>query len=133
MSGKNSECVKVVVRCRPMSSQEIKDDRKYAVQINTKLGEITVNNPKADAAELQKTFTFDLVYDWTSTQEQVYKETAFPIVESVLEGYNGTIFAYGQTGTGKTFTMEGKVKEKNYFLRKTFEFFLSFYRKALRN
>ncbi len=91
-----------------MSSQEIKDDRKYAVQINTKLGEITVNNPKADAAELQKTFTFDLVYDWTSTQEQVYKETAFPIVESVLEGYNGTIFAYGQTGTGKTFTMEGK-------------------------
>ena len=109
MSMKNSECVKVVVRCRPMSSQEVKDDRKYAVQINTKLGEITVNNPKADAAELQKTFTFDLVYDWTSTQEQVYKETAFPIVESVLEGYNGTIFAYGQTGTGKTFTMEGKV------------------------
>lgn len=38
----------------------------------------------------------------------VYKNTAFPIVESVLEGYNGTVFAYGQTGTGKTFTMEGK-------------------------
>jgi kinesin family protein 3/17 len=38
----------------------------------------------------------------------VYRDTASPIVESVLEGYNGTIFAYGQTGTGKTFTMEGK-------------------------
>ena len=37
----------------------------------------------------------------------MYKNTAFPIVESVLEGYNGTVFAYGQTGTGKTFTMEG--------------------------
>ena len=38
----------------------------------------------------------------------LYKETAFPIIESCLEGYNGTIFAYGQTGTGKTHTMEGK-------------------------
>ena len=42
-----------------------------------------------------------------STQEQVFQETAMPIVESVVQGYNGTIFAYGQTGTGKTFTMEG--------------------------
>jgi hypothetical protein len=40
-------------------------------------------------------------------QEIVYNSTALPIVESVLEGYNGTIFAYGQTGTGKTHTMEG--------------------------
>jgi Cdc6-like AAA superfamily ATPase len=38
-------------------------------------------------------------------QESVFEETALPILESVLEGYNGTIFAYGQTGTGKTFTM----------------------------
>ena len=38
----------------------------------------------------------------------MYNSTASPIVESVLEGYNGTIFAYGQTGTGKTHTMEGK-------------------------
>jgi kinesin family protein 3/17 len=37
----------------------------------------------------------------------VYNETARPIIEKVLAGYNGTIFAYGQTGTGKTFTMEG--------------------------
>jgi len=38
-------------------------------------------------------------------------ETAFPILENVLEGYNGTIFAYGQTGTGKTFTMSGLPKD----------------------
>ena len=37
----------------------------------------------------------------------MYDETAFPLVESVLEGYNGTIFAYGQTGCGKTHTMMG--------------------------
>ena len=42
-----------------------------------------------------------------SKQVDVYNRTARPIVDSVLEGFNGTIFAYGQTGTGKTFTMEG--------------------------
>lgn len=43
-----------------------------------------------------------------STQQAIYDETIRPLVASVLEGYNGCVFAYGQTGTGKTFTMEGK-------------------------
>jgi len=54
-----------------------------------------------------KLFTFDSVFGPDSTQLDVYNRVARPIVENVLEGYNGTIFAYGQTGTGKTFTMEG--------------------------
>ena len=52
-------------------------------------------------------FTFDSVFDLDSTQLDVYTQTAKPAVQSVLEGYNSTIFAYGQTGTGKTYTMEG--------------------------
>jgi len=44
---------------------------------------------------------------FSSKQKDVYEQTARPLVDSVLEGFNGTIFAYGQTGTGKTFTMEG--------------------------
>ena len=52
-------------------------------------------------------FTFDHVYDEMSTQEYVYENTAKHSVLSVLEGYNATILAYGQTGTGKTYTMEG--------------------------
>jgi ribose 5-phosphate isomerase RpiB len=63
--------------------------------------------PAGDTGELPKTFTFDNVFDWNSTQSDVYTETAKPIVDSVLEGYNGTVFAYGQTGTGKTHTMDG--------------------------
>lgn len=47
------------------------------------------------AAEEPKTFTFDNVYDDDSVQKDVYDETAFPLVKSVMEGYNGTIF--GQT------------------------------------
>ena len=52
-------------------------------------------------------FTFDYVYDEESNQEEIYKNTARISVCSSLEGYNATIFAYGQTGTGKTYTMEG--------------------------
>ena len=54
-----------------------------------------------------KLFTFDTVFAMDSAQMDVYNRVARPIVQNVLEGYNGTIFAYGQTGTGKTFTMEG--------------------------
>lgn len=53
------------------------------------------------------TYSFDQVYNMDSTQEHVYETTAKPAVSSVLEGYNATILAYGQTGTGKTHTMEG--------------------------
>lgn len=49
----------------------------------------------------------DTVFGKDSCQMDVYNLTSRPIVDFVLEGYNGTIFAYGQTGTGKTFTMEG--------------------------
>ena len=58
-------------------------------------------------------FTYDSVYGMDSTQRQIYDETAFPLVESVLNGYNGTIFAYGQTGCGKTHTMMGLPDNEN--------------------
>ena len=52
-------------------------------------------------------FTFDSIFDMDSSQIDVYNITAKQAVNSVLEGYNSTIFCYGQTGTGKTYTMEG--------------------------
>ena len=52
-------------------------------------------------------FKFDYVYEDTSSQEFVYENTAKSAMISAFEGYNATIFAYGQTGTGKTYTMEG--------------------------
>ena len=70
---------------------------------------------KPDSNEIPKTFAYDAVYGEESQQQTVYDESAFSLVESVLEGYNGTIFAYGQTGTGKTHTMIGdcNVKSEN--------------------
>ena len=58
-------------------------------------------------------FTFDCVYDMDATQEEVYDNTAKPAVEAVMDGYNATLLAYGQTGTGKTYTMEGFSYEAN--------------------
>ncbi len=55
-----------------------------------------VRNPKGDDREPPKAYTFDQVYDHTSTQIEVFDITAKPIIDSVMEGYNGTIFAYGQ-------------------------------------
>jgi kinesin family protein 3/17 len=76
--------------------------------MNKDTGEVIVTK---EGDEVPKIFTFDSVYDWKSEQENIFTETAFPIIENVLEGYNGTIFAYGQTGTGKTFTISGVPKD----------------------
>lgn len=61
------------------------------------------------------------MYNWNTEQLRLYQETASPIVDSCLEGYNGTIFAYGQTGTGKTFTMEGRGGDEKGIIPNAFD------------
>lgn len=104
---KHCEAVRVVVRCRPLSRKEETAESENILQIDDKLGQITIRNPKAPPDEPMKVFTFDSVYGWDSKQSDIYDDAVRPLVESVLQGFNGTIFAYGQTGTGKTFTMQG--------------------------
>ena len=62
---------------------------------------------KLDQQDNNKNFSYDCIFPITCGQNFIYEQTAFNLVESVVEGYNGTIFAYGQTGCGKTFTMMG--------------------------
>ena len=105
---KSPESVKVVVRCRPMNEKERATKFERVVTVDVKLGQIIVRNPRLSSAhEHPKVFTFDSVYDSNSKQIDLYDETFRQLVDSVLLGFNGTIFAYGQTGTGKTYTMEG--------------------------
>lgn len=94
MSG---ETVKVMVRCRPMNKLEISKNCGWCVQVDTKSHSIQLKNDK-DADE-SKVFSYDYVFPPDILQQTVYENSAFPLVESVVEGYNGTIFAYGQTGT----------------------------------
>ena len=108
MKGK-SETVKVAVRVRPMNKREQEENSQVCVDVDPTNNQISVNSPKHET----KTFQFDYVYPMSSTQREVYDQVAFPIVESIFQGYNGTIFAYGQTGCGKTFTMMGVVNDPN--------------------
>ena len=71
-------------------------------------GLVQVTNPKGDADDPPKNFTFDHVFSNDVTQRHIYEVCAAPVVEAALQGFNGTIFAYGQTGAGKSFTMEGE-------------------------
>lgn len=103
-----TQCVQVVVRCRPMDERETTRGYTRVVDVIPSRGVVEVRHPRDDpSSETVKVFTFDAVYDWHSTQQELYEETVRPLVSSTLDGFNGTIFAYGQTGTGKTYTMEG--------------------------
>ncbi|XP_017862241.1 PREDICTED: kinesin-like protein KIF3A [Drosophila arizonae] len=101
------ENVRVVVRSRPMDKNELASGAVSAIQVDNINRAITVIKPNATANEPPKTYYFDNVFDGNSNQLDLYVDTARPIVDKVLEGYNGTILAYGQTGTGKTYTMSG--------------------------
>ena len=90
------ENVRVAIRCRPAIESEGKDE--ICVQVYPEASSIQIHDRR---------FTFDRVFGFESSQDSIYIEAARSIVDSVLEGYNGTIFAYGQTGTGKTFTQSG--------------------------
>ncbi|XP_062927053.1 kinesin-like protein KIF3C isoform X3 [Mobula hypostoma] len=120
---KTCESVKVVVRCRPMNGKEEAAACEQIVDMDMKLGQVTIRNPKATSSEMPKSFTFDAVYDHSSKQSELYDETVRPLVDSVLQGFNGTVFAYGQTGTGKTYTMQGiwADQEKRGIIPNTFE------------
>lgn len=70
-----------------------------------------MENP-SDKKAPEKQFVFDSAYDGNSSNETIYGDICYSLVESVLEGYNSTIFAYGQTGCGKSHTMQGPVLSK---------------------
>jgi len=108
-TSRSNESVQVVVRSRPLNSKEKNEGRLPIVDIDIATNMISIANPAASSTNALETkpFTFDAVYDHTCEQKVFYEESCYNLVESVLEGFNGTIFAYGQTGCGKTHTMQG--------------------------
>uniref|UniRef100_A0A3P9MFA4 Kinesin-like protein n=1 Tax=Oryzias latipes TaxID=8090 RepID=A0A3P9MFA4_ORYLA len=97
-----AECnIKVLCRFRPLNQAEILR------------GDLFLPKFQADDTVIVggKPYAFDRVFPTNTTQEQVYNTCAKQIVKDVLYGYNGTIFAYGQTSSGKTHTMEGKLHD----------------------
>ncbi|XP_030136151.1 kinesin-like protein KIF1A isoform X7 [Taeniopygia guttata] len=105
--------VKVAVRVRPFNSREMSRESKCIIQMSGST--TTILNPK-QPKETPKSFNFDYSY-WSHTtpadinyasQKQVYRDIGEEMLQHAFEGYNVCIFAYGQTGAGKSYTMMGK-------------------------
>ncbi|XP_063432848.1 kinesin-like protein KIF11 [Mytilus trossulus] len=99
--------IQVAVRCRGINSSEKRQGSYSVVDSNGDKKEITVKE-RLGINPTTKTYNFDHVFPPAASQLHVYTSIVIPIIEEVLLGYNCTIFAYGQTGTGKTYTMEGE-------------------------
>ncbi|KAM9339637.1 LOW QUALITY PROTEIN: centromere-associated protein E [Symphorus nematophorus] len=99
--------VKVCVRVRPLIAREesAASENPEPVQYFWKADKKSIH--QVDDGNSTKSFSFDRVFTAEETTNQLYQDIAKPLVVSTVEGYNGTIFAYGQTSSGKTFTMMG--------------------------
>eukprot|EP00997_Jenningsia_sp_PLL12_P007726 NODE_43_length_3051_cov_51.273484_g39_i0.p1 GENE.NODE_43_length_3051_cov_51.273484_g39_i0~~NODE_43_length_3051_cov_51.273484_g39_i0.p1 ORF type:complete len:947 (+),score=311.90 NODE_43_length_3051_cov_51.273484_g39_i0:56-2896(+) len=124
IDSQENENFKVVIRVRPPLPRELQGDRPFVDIIKIpsdggELGNVLTITEHLEGEEgsrgilSSQTFTFDTVYEQSSSQETVYENTAKHAVLSVLEGYNATMIAYGQTGTGKTYTMEGFTSDEH--------------------
>ncbi|KAI1479909.1 kinesin-domain-containing protein [Daldinia eschscholtzii] len=99
MASANS--IKVVARFRPQNKVELASGGEPIV---------TFDGPDTctlNSAEATGTFTFDRVFNMQSRQVDIFEYSIKPTVDDILNGYNGTVFAYGQTGAGKSYTMMG--------------------------
>lgn len=98
------------MRLRPRNGEESVADADFAdcVELQPELKRLKLRKNNWDS----DTYEFDEVLTEFSSQKRVYEVVAKPVVESVLDGYNGTVMAYGQTGTGKTYTL-GRLGEED--------------------
>jgi len=102
--------IQVILRCRSRSEREIQENSPSIVQIDgPKTKDLTmetsmpVSSLGMYTAPPTRTYPFDLVFGPEATQSMVYHDVVGPMLHEVLMGYNCTLFAYGQTGTGKTY------------------------------
>ncbi|KJP89619.1 hypothetical protein AK88_00577 [Plasmodium fragile] len=101
--------IKVIVRCRPLNEKEKNDiHNEEVVKIKDNEVILTLNR---NNEIYEKKYSFDYACDKDVDQRTLFNNYVFRIVDEVLEGFNCTLFCYGQTGTGKTYTMEGKILE----------------------
>ena len=90
-----------------MNAEEQSENERSVVNTRDALREVSITQTVKGDKQVDRTYNFDQVFGAHATQEDIYDDAVRPVVEEVLEGFNCTIFAYGQTGTGKTHTMEG--------------------------
>ena len=109
--GSKGENVQVILRVRPLNKKELEAGNKDCVQIDLSENAVFVDGAGVDG----RAWAFDSVYNNSFAQKDVYLQSIHPVVETVLQGYNATIFAYGQSGTGKTYSMCGNLTKPSEY------------------
>ncbi|KAH9079433.1 kinesin-domain-containing protein [Lactarius deliciosus] len=106
--------IQVVIRCRRRSDREVQENSPIIVSTEGARGQSVSIETAAPVSSLgvvtlppMRTYPFDLVFGPEADQSMIYQDVVHPMLDEVLLGYNCTLFAYGQTGTGKTYTMQG--------------------------
>lgn len=94
-----TDAIKVAVRIRPLNKQEVDSNQAFAWKIE---GNTLSANDSRDTK-----YTLDHIFGPEWKTEDIYKATARSLLDKVISGFNSTVFAYGQTSSGKTFTMRG--------------------------
>ncbi|XP_060539992.1 kinesin-like protein KIF19 [Pantherophis guttatus] len=121
--------VVVALRIRPINETELEEG---ATVIGHRVREqiVVLMDPMEDPEDIlranrsrEKTFIFDMVFGPQATQEEVYLSTTKSLIEGVVSGYNATVFAYGPTGAGKTYTMLGTDSEPGIYIRTLHDLF----------
>ena len=105
--GSDGETVMVVVRMRPFNKKELGEKRGPCIDMDYKMKQVGITQMMdGEAKGAPNVFTFDSIHGEDTVQIDFYNTACRKLVNSVLSGFNGTIFAYGQTGCGKTWTMQ---------------------------
>lgn len=92
-------CVRVALRIRPLLPKEVLHNHQVCVRAVPGSAQVLLGSDRL--------FSFDHAFGPTADQDEVYACCVQPLVESLVEGYNATVFCYGQTGSGKTYTLGG--------------------------
>lgn len=126
----NKENIVVAVRVRPLNNRELEfsnietlktTDRKIITVLDPIEYKGTEEISKNRSREQQ--FQFDYAFNKSTPQEEIYENTAKFLLPSILDGYNATVFAYGATGAGKTFTMVGNNDNPGVMVRSLSDLF----------
>lgn len=104
--------IQVVIRCRRRSEREIQEGSPIIISSEGPRGQHITIETAASTSTLgvvtlppTRTYPFDVVFGPEADQSMVYHDVVHPMLDEVLKGYNCTLFAYGQTGTGKTYVI----------------------------
>uniref|UniRef100_A0A8C0YQ45 Kinesin-like protein n=1 Tax=Cyprinus carpio carpio TaxID=630221 RepID=A0A8C0YQ45_CYPCA len=113
----------VALRIRPLSDAELEEGATIiAHKVDDQM--VVLMDPMEDPDDIlrahrsrEKTYMFDVAFDYSATQDEVYRSTTKGLIEGLISGYNATVFAYGPTGCGKTYTMLGTDREPGIYVR----------------